>query len=127
MIVYRSSFKKMSFNFEKLQTWNEARELVREIYKITANFPKEELFGLTNQLRRAAVSILLNLAEGANRSSRKEKVRFYEMSHTSIDEVVAGLYVALDLDYLSKSDFDRLYELLSRQAAKTVALKNSLR
>lgn len=52
------------FNFEKLQIWNEARELVKEIYKITASFPKEEVFGLTSQLRRAAVSILLNLAEG---------------------------------------------------------------
>lgn len=115
------------FNFEKLTIWNDARQLVKEIYKVTAKFPKEELFGLTNQLRRAAVSILLNLAEGANRSSSKEKVRFYEMSHTSIDEVVAALYIALDLNYVSKSDFDRLYELLSKQAAKTVALKNAIK
>lgn len=117
----------MSFNFEKLQIWNEARELVKEIYLVTAKFPKEELFGLTNQLRRAAVSILLNLSEGANRSSQKEKVRFYEMSHTSIDEVVAGFYVAYDLNYINKTTFDRLYELLSRQVAKTVALKNSIK
>lgn len=115
-----------SFNFEKLTVWQEARELVKEVYLITAKFPKEELFGLTNQIRRAAVSILLNLAEGANRSSRKEKGRFYEMSHTSIDEVVAAFYVALDLGYIDKDIFDKLYELLSRQAAKTVALKKAL-
>lgn len=114
------------FNFEKLQIWNEARELVMEVYKLTTNFPKEEMFGLTSQLRRAAVSVLLNLAEGANRSSKKEKGRFYEMSHTSIDEVVAGLYVSLDLGYVSQKDFDKHYELLSRQAAKTVALKKSI-
>lgn len=115
------------FNFEKLQIWNDARLLVKEVYKLTAKFPKEEVFGLTNQLRRAAVSILLNLAEGANRSSKKEKIRFYEMSHTSIDEVVAGFYVALDLGYIGQSEFDRIYEVLSKQAAKTVALKNSIR
>jgi|SRR3990167_430106 len=117
----------MSFRFEKLVVWQEARLLVKEVYKITAKFPKEEQFGLTNQLRRAAVSILLNLAEGANRNSDKEKIRFFEMSHTSIDEVVTGFYVALDLGYISKSEFDRTYELLSKQAAKTVALKKSLR
>lgn len=115
------------FNFEKLTIWNDARVIVKEIYKTTAVFPKEEMFGLTNQLRRAAVSILLNLAEGANRSSSKEKIRFYEVSHTSIDEVVAGLYVALDLGYITNKDFDRLYALLNTQAAKTVSLKNSIK
>lgn len=115
------------FNFEKLTIWNEARVLVKEIYKVTSTFPKDEMFGLTNQLRRAAVSILLNLAEGANRTSKKEKMRFYEMSHTSIDEVVAALYIACDLGYISQKDFDRLYALLNTQAAKTVALKNSIK
>ena len=115
------------FNFEKLQIWNDARYLVKEIYRVTSNFPKEEMFGLTSQIRRAAVSILLNLSEGANRVSRKEKSRFYEMSHTSIDEVVAALYVALDLEYITKTDFDRLYALLNTQAAKTVALKKAMK
>lgn len=117
----------MSFRFEKLIVWQEARTLVKEVYKITAKFSKEETFGLTNQLRRAAISILLNLAEGANRNSDKEKKRFFEMSHTSIDEVVTGFYVALDLGYITQKEFDDLYELLSKQAAKTVALKKSIR
>lgn len=117
----------MSFRFEKLEVWKEARAIVKEIYVLTAQFPKSEIFGLTDQLRRAAVSILLNLAEGSNRNSDKEKIRFFEMSHTSVDEVVTGLYIALDLEYISQEDFDRMYELLSKQAAKMVALKNSLR
>lgn len=117
----------MSFNFEKLIVWQEAREFVKEVYRITSSFPREEKFGLTDQIRRAAISILLNLAEGANRKSKKEKQRFYEMSHTSVDEVVTEFYIALDLGYISKTEFARIYELLSRQAAKTVALKNSLR
>lgn len=117
----------MSFRFEKLVVWQEARELVKQVYLITSKFPKDEQFGLTNQLRRAAVSILLNLAEGANRNSDKEKIRFFEMSHTSVDEVVTGFYIALDLGYITKSEFDEIYELLSKQAAKTVALKKSLR
>lgn len=117
----------MGFRFEKLQVWQEARELVKEVYRITSKFPKEEQFGLINQLRRAAVSILLNLAEGANRNSDKEKITFFEMSHTSVDEVVTGFYVALDLGYISQAEFDQIYELLSKQAAKTFALKKSLR
>ena len=117
----------MSFNFEKLIVWREARELVKEVYRLTARFPKDELFGLTNQLRRAAISILLNLAEGTNRKSIKEKVRFFDISHTSIDEVVTGFYVALDQQYISSEEFDHIYERLNKQAAKTVALKNSLR
>lgn len=96
-----------NFNFEKLVVWQVARELVREIYRITKRFSKEETFGLTNQLRRAAVSIVLNLSEGANRSSNKEKIRFYEMSHTSIDEVIACFYIALDLGNVSKSEFEK--------------------
>lgn len=116
-----------NFNFEKLIVWQDARSLVKEIYRMTSKFPKEELFGLTNQIRRAAVSIVLNLAEGANRSSKKEKIRFYEMSHTSVDEVVACFYIALDLNYITQSEFERVYELLSKQAAKTVALKNSIK
>lgn len=115
------------FRFEKLVVWQEARKLVKRVYEITSKFPKEEQFGLTNQLRRAAISILLNLAEGTNRNSDKEKIRFFEMSHTSIDEVATGFYVALDLGYISKTTFDQIYELLSKQAAKTVALKKSLR
>jgi four helix bundle protein len=115
------------FNFEKLQIWNDARSLVKEVYRMTSTFPKDEIFGLTNQLRRATVSILLNLAEGANRSSKKEKIRFYEISHTSIDEVVAGFYVAFDLGYVKKLEFEKTYDLLSKQAAKTVALKNSIK
>ena len=117
----------MSFKFEKLVVWQEARVLVKKIYEITANFPNNEQFGLTNQLRRATISIVLNLAEGANRNSDKETARFFEMSHTSIDEVVTGFYMALDLGYVSQAKFDEIYELLSKQAAKTVALKKSLR
>lgn len=117
----------MSFRFEKLTVWQEGRFLVKEVYKITVAFPKSEAFGLTDQLRRAAVSILLNLAEGVNRNSDKEKSRFFEMSHTSIDEAVTGFYVALDLGYITQDEFEDMYELLSKQAAKTVALKNSIR
>lgn len=117
----------MSFRFEKLVVWQEARQLVKKVYVITSKFPKEEQFGLTDQLKRASVSILLNLAEGANRNSDKEKSRFFEMSHTSIDEVVTGFYIALDLGYIKKLVFDEMYELLSKQAAKTVALKKSIR
>lgn len=99
----------MSFKFEKLKVWQQGRKFATEIYRITTSFPQEEKFGLVNQLRRAAVSIVLNIAEGSNRNSDKEFIRFLRISIGSIDEVVAGLYIALDLGYVKKQKFDKLY------------------
>lgn len=75
------------------------------IYKLTQNFPKEEQFGLTNQLRKAAVSITSNIAEGFSRNSYKEKVQFYSISLGSITEVQNQLLIARDIDYLKKQEF----------------------
>lgn len=78
------------------------------IYEITKKFPKEEMFGLTMQLRRAGVSHTSNLAEGFSRASYKEKTQFYTMALGSLTEVQNQLLVARDVGYLSKGDFDRV-------------------
>jgi four helix bundle protein len=70
-------------SFRDLDVWKEGHKLVLEIYKITKNFPKEEMFGLSNQLKRAAVSITSNIAEGFSRKSLKEKIQFYSMAKAS--------------------------------------------
>jgi len=117
----------MSFRFEKLEVWQESRRFVSEIYKITSEFPKGELFGLTDQLRRAAVSIVLNIAEGSDRKSDKDFIRFLRMAITSTEEVVTGLYIALDQAYVDQVLFNELYQEANRIVARVNALINSLR
>ena len=101
------SYKKIQ-SFTDLIAWQEGHKLVIEIYKYTKAFPKEELFGLTNQIRRAAVSITSNLAEGFSRNSYKEKVQFYSMALGSLTEVQNQLIIAKDLQYISNLQFNTI-------------------
>lgn len=95
-------------SFTDLNAWKKSHSLVIAIYSITQIFPKEEQFGLTNQIRRAAISITSNIAEGFSRTSYKEKVQFYAMSLGSLTEVQNQLLIARDINYLSKEDFKNL-------------------
>lgn len=88
-------------SFTDLYAWQAGHKLVLSIYEVTQKFPKEELFGLTNQLRRAAVSITSNIAEGFSRSSYKEKSQFYSMALGSLTEIQNQLLIAKDIKYLS--------------------------
>ncbi len=117
----------MSFRFEKLEVWQEARKFASKIYKTTKTFPREERFGLIDQLRRAAVSIALNIAEGSDRKSDVEFIRFLRIAISSTEEVVTALYISLDQKYIKKSEFDNLYEDASRLVAKTNALVKFLK
>lgn len=98
----------MSFRFREFKVYSEIKEFIKKIYIITSAFPKDEQFGLTNQLRRAAVSIALNIAEGSDRGSDKEFNRFIQISIGSVNEVVAALDVAFDNNLLSRNYFDEL-------------------
>src|SRR5688572_13115301 len=89
-------------SFTDLVAWQKAHNLTLEIYKITKDFPKEEIFGLTNQLRRAAVSITSNISEGFSRKSSKEKSQFFYLSLGSLTETQSQLLIARDLNYMSK-------------------------
>lgn len=117
----------MTFRFEKLQVWQDARNFAGRIYKITAKFPREETFGLRDQLRRASVSIALNIAEGSDRKSDKEFIRFLRTAITSTEEVVTGLYIALDQNYLDKDIFQSLYMDANSLVAKINALIKSFK
>ncbi|MFA4862728.1 MAG: four helix bundle protein [Bacteroidales bacterium] len=86
-------------SFVELAVWQKAHSLVLDIYLLTKTFPKEELYGLTNQLRRAAVSVPANIAEGFGRFSKTEKVRFFNISQGSLNEVKYFLILANDLKY----------------------------
>ncbi len=95
-------------SFTQLNAWREAHFLVLEIYKLTKDFPREEQFGLTNQIRRAVVSITSNIAEGFSRNSYKEKSQFYSMALGSLSEVQNQSLVARDLSYITQAEFKKI-------------------
>lgn len=97
-------------SFENLKAWQLARQYRIKIYRITYDFPIEEKYGLTNQLKRAAVSIHSNIAEGYGRYSFKENVRFCRNSRGSLLETLDQLYVALDENYIDLELFKELYK-----------------
>lgn len=95
-------------SFEDLTVWQETQLFAVEIYKITKGFPKEELFAMTSQLRRAASSISANIAEGFGRSSKNDKLHFYTMAYASLLEVKNFLYLAEKLEFIQTSELDAL-------------------
>jgi four helix bundle protein len=101
-------------SFRDLEVWQESMTLVEEIYAISKSFPREELFGLTAQLRRAAVSIPSNLGEGACRKKRRVTMNHYDIALGLQGEVEVQLDVAKRLGYCSESDYARLHERVER-------------
>lgn len=97
-------------SFTDLNSWKEGHKLVLEIYKISGKFPKEEQFGLVNQLRRAAVSITSNLAEGFSRNSYREKSQFYSVALGSTTEVQNQILIAKDIGYINDKEFRGIAE-----------------
>jgi len=108
--------------FTDLDAWKEGHKLVIDVYKMSRKFPKEELFGLTNQLRRAVVSFTSNIAEGFSRNSFKEKLQFYSVALGSLTEVQNQLLIARDINYISQEDF----RLLAEQSVKASKITNGL-
>lgn len=117
----------MSFRFERLEVWLKARLFAVETYRIASKFPKTELFGLTDQIKRAAVSVALNIAEGSDRKSDKEFVRYLRMAIGSLEEVVTALYIARDLEYIDENGFVPLYQEANVLVSKLNALINSFK
>ncbi len=97
------------FNFEKLDVWQKAIAFADDVYRFTRAFPADERFGLTNQMRRAAVSVSLNIAEGSSRISRADFARFVEIAGGSIFEVTSQSFVSRRQGFLSEPEFLRLY------------------
>lgn len=120
--------------FIDLTTWKEGHKLVLAIYNTTEIFPGKETYSLTDQMRRAAVSITSNIAEGFTRGGIKEKIQFYLMAKGSLTELQNQLYIARDIGYLGGADFSKLigqtvvvHKLLSGliKGAKNFSFKHS--
>jgi four helix bundle protein len=92
--------------FTDLIAWQEAHQLVLKIYEITKDFPKTEAYGLTSQMRRSAVSVTSNIAEGFSRDSYADKAHFYVMAHGSLTELESHLILAKDLNYINAGFFE---------------------
>ena len=114
------------FNFEKLEVWHKAVEFADQVYVVTRSFPEVERFGLTNQMRRAAVSISSNIAEGSSRSSKSDFARFVQMAAGSVFEVVSQATICERQGLLSKEAFARLYAAAEEQSKMLSGLKRSL-
>jgi four helix bundle protein len=114
------------FSFEGLEVYEKARALVSDVYRIQNQFPKEERFGLGDQLRRAAGSITANLAEGSGSQSLKAKIHFIEISYGSLMEVFCELQTACDLGYTTEEQLDNLRPQFTDIAKMLSGLRSSL-
>lgn len=103
----------MTNRFEDIIAWQKAYGFVVEAYKIANTFPEHKLFGLCSQLKRAAVSIPANIAEGYKRISKTEKLRFYNIAQGSLEECRCYIHLSKDLGYVDAETHDRLYTMLS--------------
>ena len=101
-------------NFQDLIVWQKAHQFVLNVYKITKNFPKEEMYGLTSQFRRAAVSIAANIAEGFRKNGKLDKLRFYNIAQGSLEECRYYLILIKDLEYADSSPLIGLSEEVSK-------------
>ena len=115
------------FRFEKLNVWQKAIEYIELIYKISQNFPKSEIFGLQSQLRRAAVSVALNIAEGSGRTTRKDFRKFLHDALGSLRESVTALHIALRLGYIDRIQFEKSYMIATEISKMLYRLEQSLK
>ena len=102
----------LTLNHQKMDIYNISKELVLECYKLVKKFPSDEKFGMISQIRRAALSVHLNVAEGASRKSEVERKRFYEIARGSVIEIDAALDIAYVLDYIKEINIKFLGELI---------------
>jgi four helix bundle protein len=114
-------------SFEEIRAWQKARELVREIYKTCQDGKLKRDFGLRDQICRAAVSSMSNIAEGFARKSDRDFAHFLDFAKGSAAEVQSLLYVALAVGYLARDDFDRVYKLAAEAASLISGLTSYLR
>lgn len=108
--------------YREMIAWQKSMNLVSEIYKATKNFPRAEIFGLTNQIRRASVSVPSNIAEGFGRRNGKEFKHFLLFAISSLFEVQTQLEISKNLEYLSPQDYKSLFDLTREIEAMPVAL-----
>lgn len=113
------------YSFEKLECWQHARKLAVWTYRSTENFPEKEKYGLVSQMRRAAISVASNIAEGTSRKTAKDQAHFSTIAYGSTIELLNQLIITNDLDYISNQLYDQGRELVERQTVLISGLRAS--
>ncbi|MEO6254692.1 MAG: four helix bundle protein [Ferruginibacter sp.] len=113
------------YSFEKLDCWQQARQLAVWVYETTKTFPAEEKFGLVSQMRRAAVSIASNIAEGTSRKTSKDQSHFSTISYSSTIELLNDLIIANDLHFLTGKKYEEGREKIEKQTLLIAGLRKS--
>ncbi len=113
-------------NYKEMKIWQKARTLVKAVYEITEKLPKDELYGLTSQIRRAVVSVPANIAEGAGRGTDRDFGHFLNIARGSLFELDTLLILAKDLEYISESELGTVSEMISEIIKMMVSFQNRL-
>ena len=114
-----------NYYFERLDVWQQARQLVVQVYKLLKKFPKEEKFALCDQLRRSVISIPSNIAESSGRIAKKETIHFLEIAYGSLMEMYCQLQIAVDLNYITEVDFMEIKPLIFKVSKLLSGLRRS--
>ena len=110
------------YNYKDLIVWQKSMDLVEKVYQLTATFPQEERFGLTSQIRRCAVSIPSNIAEGAGRKSKKVFRNFLEISNGSINELKTQLEISKRIGFISENELENIFDICNEVQKMTITL-----
>lgn len=113
-------------NFRELKVWHKSKQLVKDIYLVTRQFPKDELYGLTNQMRRCAVSIPSNIAEGCGRGTDPQLIHFLDMAHGSSCELETQVLLSNDLGFTFENTLNDLIIKIHKVQKMIIGFKNSL-
>lgn len=113
------------YSFEKLNVWQSSRQLIKSIYQITINFPDKEKFGIVSQIRRSAISVASNLAEGTSRKSPRDKAKFSQIAFSSLMELLNQLIISKNLGYLEQDDLINLRIKIDEISNKINKLRQS--
>ncbi|WLD23029.1 four helix bundle protein [Flavobacterium dauae] len=111
------------FSFEKLEVWKNAKNFILDIYELVKKYPKEEIYGLSSQIKRSSSSIATNIAEGTSRNTKKDKAHFLTIAYSSAMEIINHLIISRELNYISEIE----YCILREQIEKICNQINSLR
>ena len=117
--------EQVSYQFEKLIAWQEAKELTKAIYKLLVKFPRQEDYVLCDQIRRAAISVPSNIAEQSGRTSLKEKIHFLEIAYGSLMEVFCQLQIACELNYITTNELETIKPMIFKTSRLISGLRNN--
>ena len=114
----------MEYNYQKLDVYKVAKELVQQVYVLLKEYPSEEKYALCDQIRRAAISVTSNIAEGVSRTSNKEKIHFLEIAYASMMEVDSQLDISVDLQYISIEQYELINKNVNNIGRQLSVLRN---